>query len=474
MYTINHGQNRQAGKARGRKASGGDLRASDAGRIPALVRTGQTGQDQALYLRERASDAKGETMSREQKGYVFHRGDSWFVRYYDDVLDAGKIVRTQVCKKLDVKYGGEYRTKKSVASFVREKLAPINSGAVNPHSTMTVTSFVDETYLKEYVEKQLRPATRKQYRDIWNNHLKPRMKEITLRDFRTVNGEQMIADIAKRDGLGRSSLRHCKAFLSGAFKQAKRLGILDGANPIQDVSIPRVAEPEEDTYAYSLAEINTMLARLPEPAKTVVLTAAFSGLRKSELLGLCWQDFDGAQLTVRRSVWNGTVNEPKTRRSKAPIPVMKQLAEALEAHREAAGILAQPELPIFQAGNGQPLNLDNMARRVIGPSIERCIRCQKKASDHKPEAHMFELDKATEWHGWHAFRRGLATNLHALGVEDKTIQAILRHSTLGLTMNVYVKTVAEAGISAMDLLGAELKKREICNENATSGKGLPN
>jgi hypothetical protein len=29
-----------------------------------------------------------------------------------------------------------------------------------------------------------------------------------------------------------------------------------------------------------------------------------------------------------------------------------------------------------------------------------------------------------EWHGWHAFRRGLATNLHRLGVSDKVIQQI--------------------------------------------------
>jgi hypothetical protein len=30
-----------------------------------------------------------------------------------------------------------------------------------------------------------------------------------------------------------------------------------------------------------------------------------------------------------------------------------------------------------------------------------------------------------EWHGWHAFRRGLATNLHRLGVDDLTIQGDL-------------------------------------------------
>jgi integrase len=112
----------------------------------------------------------------------------------------------------------------------------------------------------------------------------------------------MLSKIAAQAQLGRSSLRHCKAFLSGAFKQAKRLGILDGLNPIQDVSVPRVPEAEEDTYAYSLAEIKAMLATLAEPAWTVVLTAAFTGLRKSELRGLTWDSFDGKELSVTRSV----------------------------------------------------------------------------------------------------------------------------------------------------------------------------
>jgi integrase len=179
-------------------------------------------------------------------------------------------------------------------------------------------------------------------------------------------------------------------------------------------------------------------------------------------------DFDGKELSVRRSVWNSTVNEPKTNRSKAPIPVVQQLAEALEAHKLRMGKLAQPNLPIFQAGNGKPLNLDNLARRIIKPALSPCAVCKRLESEHKPEAHVFERDKAVpQWHGWHAFRRGLATNLHALGVADKTIQAILRHSNVGLTMNVYVKSVSESQVSAMDALSEKLV---TCNDLATPGK----
>ena len=60
--------------------------------------------------------------------------------------------------------------------------------------------------------------------------------------------------------------------------------------------------------------------------------------------------------------------------------------------------------------------------------------------------------KPTLWHGWHAFRRGLATNLHRLGVSDKVIQQILRHANVTTTMNIYVKTVSADAANAMKTL----------------------
>lgn len=408
---------------------------------------------------------------KTQRGYIFRRYGVWYVRFRDDVLQSdGTVARVQKSEPLcDV--DENHRTKASVKQLAQDKLAPLNAGLLNPQSSMLLTGFVDNVYIKEYVEKKLRPASQKQYKDVWENHLKARMGKLTLRAFRTVHGEQMLAQIAAQSKLGRSSLRHCKAFLSGAFKQAKRLGVLDGLNPMQDVSIPRVPEPEEDTYAYSLPEIKSMLTVLPEPARTVVLTAAFTGLRKSELRGLTWDSYNGEQLSVKSSVWNSTVSEPKTKRSKAPIPIVRQLGKALEAHRLRAGKLAQPGSPIFQAGNGKPLNLDNLVNREIKPAIEKCGKCGKSKDEHPTDGHMFALDKTLCWHGWHAFRRGLATNLHALGADDKTIQAILRHSTVGLTMNIYVKTIHEDEVSAMDSLS---EKMELCTVRAPSGPGRIN
>jgi hypothetical protein len=64
-------------------------------------------------------------------------------------------------------------------------------------------------------------------------------------------------------------------------------------------------------------------------------------------------------------------------------------------------------------------------------------------------------------------------NLHTLGVDDKTIQAILRHSNVSLTINVYIKSVTESQVNAMDVLSARLEK-ETSNNLATGSQRLVN
>ena len=95
---------------------------------------------------------------------------------------------------------------------------------------------------------------------------------------------------------------HLKHFLSGVFRYAARTGVLNRPNPVRDVSIPE-CRPRGDTHAYTLNEVDRMLAVLPEPARALVATAAYSGLRKGELRGLRVEDYEGEVLHVRRSVW---------------------------------------------------------------------------------------------------------------------------------------------------------------------------
>lgn len=277
-----------------------------------------------------------------------------------------------------------------------------------------------------------------------------KLSGLWLRDVRTCDIQRAMNTVARSRDLTKNSLRHIKALLSGIFKFAKQQGHFDGANPVDDVAVPKGRDGNE-TYAYSLEEVTRILLFVPEPAATVLATAAFTGLRRSELQGLQWEDYSGDELRVSRAIWNGHVNEPKTRKSKAAIPVIPRLKTILERHRETSGKAKTG--PIFRNSKKQPICLNNVANRVIIPALTVCEQCKKQEDDHAKEDHEFKRDASRpEWHGYHAFRRGLATNLYRIGTPDKTIQAILRHSNLSVTMNAYVKSVDADTVRAMNAL----------------------
>jgi hypothetical protein len=54
-----------------------------------------------------------------------------------------------------------------------------------------------------------------------------------------------------------------------------------------------------------------MLDKLPEPARTVIAVAAFTGLTRS-LRGLKWEDYDGETISVRRKIWGEHIGPTKT------------------------------------------------------------------------------------------------------------------------------------------------------------------
>jgi integrase len=398
---------------------------------------------------------------KQQKGYVFRRYGWWFVRYSDSIMQPdGSIRRKQVAVKLAPK-SDEFRDKNSVKALAAKILQPINAGDVDPQSTMRISDFIECVYLPQ-VKENLRRSTYKNYNDIARLHVLPRLGAMTLRKFRCCDAEKLLADVAKQAktphglSLSHSTLKRIKTFLSAAFKTAKRLGAFDGENPVRDSHTPK-GMPAKKTYAYSEAEIRAILSVLDEPARTVVLLAAHSGLRKGEIEGLLWRDFDGRSLDVQRSLWNGFAQAPKTQSSAAPIPVTRQLRMALEDHRKRLGDWARDGFPIFQSEVHTPLSLANLVKRVIVPRLERCTVCSKQKSEHTPDEHPFQRSQALpRWMGWHSFRRGLATNLHANGTDDKTIQSVLRHSNVRVTQDAYIKTIPESTINAMKAIGEKM------------------
>jgi integrase len=384
------------------------------------------------------------TRRRQQEGYVYKRNGFWVVRFRIRTCVNGQVRTVQRAKQI-ARVDATHKTKASVNAEVVKALAPFHQHAHAPEVVTTLGDFVERVYLP-HVAGQKRASTFQGYRNKWRLYFRDdQCSKWWLRDIRTCHIQHLLERIAQEHDLSRTTLRHLKALLSGILNYAKQQDYFDGVNPVVGSAIPK-ARVSGDTCAYSLEQVASMVRLLPEPVATLVATAAFTGLRRGELRGLCWEDYDGEELRVSRSMWNSIADEPKTRNSKAPVPVISRLRAMLDAHWLAAG--NQVSGPMFTNSLGKPACLNNVANRTIIPVLKGA---------------------GIEWRGWHAFRRGLATNLNRLGVSGKTIQAILRHGNLSTTMNTYVKTVDEDSKNAMKALDTLL-----CAKRAPDVTAVPN
>jgi integrase len=368
-----------------------------------------------------------------QDGQIKRRGASWVLRYYEPVIVGGKVARRRVVKRLAA--CSEYKdpTHPELLAQAQLILAPINAGSTQPSSADKLATFLEYKYLP-HVQASKKPSTYKSYCDMWAL-VKGHIDGLELRKLRASDIDRILQDVAATKQRAHTTLRNARNFLSGGLRYAVRNDLI-AANPARDAVVPR-GLPKGETHAYTLDEIQRILAALPEgEARSAIAVISFTGLRVSELKGLKWADIVEGSLHVQRAVWWGKVTDTKTLHSAAPVPLLPIVHKALDAHRKT-----QPGSAtyIFEGSTGQPLRLENDTRRTIRPALAKA---------------------KVQWHGWHAFRRGLATNLHALGVDDKTIQAILRHGNVATTQAHYVKTVGVQATAALRKL-----------EKAFNGKG---
>jgi len=405
-----------------------------------------------------------------QRGTILKHRNNWVLRFWEYQPKDGQRVRVKVYKRL-APIGPAYPNKKSVEGLAWKQLEPINTRKLQPESAMPVCDFIENVYLPS-VKDTLRPSTYKDYKkDCYERHVKARLSQLRLRDFRTVTGQKMIAAISKDNPeIGHKTLLRLKSFLSGVFRHARAEGFIDEQNPMRDVTLPKnVRRKKFQGEIYTVREILTIMEYLsPSPvAFAAVATAAFTGLRLAELRGLQWQDFDGKSLKVSRTVWRTQQGPTKTESSEDTVPVLPVLQSLLENYRHHLeglpdeghlGRELKPHDWMFAGDRrGTSLNLANLVRRVIVPLLTRCLVCGSAKHAHAKD-HAFELDNTVpKWKGWHSFRRSLASNLYTLGVKPKVIQAILRHSDIGTTLSYYVETPEAETREALDRLHELMK-----------------
>lgn len=407
---------------------------------------------------------------KTQNGSLYPEGRFWYLRYYDNRVIDGQVQRKRLTKQLaSVTDADDEKARELADDFLKT----INKPRLRPETAVTLVDFVERVYFPQAEEDDFRPSTLRGYKEIWNDQLKPHCTKLWMRDIRTSTMQNVLHALAREKDpltgeqrLNKTSLKHAKSFLSGVFRIAIQLDYFPSdRNPMQQTTIPR-ARPKEETYAYSLEEIDSMLAVLPEPAATIVAVAAYTGARRGEIRGMRWEKYTmlrevdpetgkqrvKRQMFIAQSVWGNHTTEPKSAKSKAPVPIIRQLADRLELHR--ARLRNPIGGPVFPNEKGKPADLNNVINRIILPVLSRCGDCKKGEAEHGADSdHEYKRDASLpEWHGWHAFRRGLATNLYRMRVKDKTIQEILRHENVSTTQDCYIKTVSDDVQDAMENL----------------------
>jgi integrase len=400
-----------------------------------------------------------------QKGRIYQHGGQWMFRYKEPVFVNGAKVWKDKYEKLAAV--DQYKTAAQVEKDFTKKLhdlrAGLDSAKFTPSTTQLVSDFIEQIYFPKQSEPgRLKDSTVFGYRHLYNRHVKPNLNGEVMRDFKLPTAQKLMDKIAAAVPLSSKSLSHIKWFLKAVFDVARTEEAYDpgAVNPFAEAKIPKTRKEQQQPTRYAtLDNILDMIDALEEPAATVVSVAAFSGLRKSEIQGLRWEDLKNGELHVRRTAWRTTKIEEstKTAASKSSVPVIKILAAHLEAHWDRF----PPEGFIFLGPKlGKPLDLHNLASRVIRPALEKCATCRKSRLDHAKESHAFALDKARSiWCGWHGFRRGLATNLHTLGVPDIDVQRILRHADVKVTQQSYIKVEDHVRQAAMKKFERALNKR---------------
>jgi len=339
----------------------------------------------------------------------------WQLRYWTTELVKGKPVKRRKAIKL-ADISREYQTEKSVEALAQEKLLSINLGTHRPESTDSI-----DTYLQAFLErgeggrgKKLKASTLGAYKDSYRL-VQPYLPELELRQVRIADIDRLLREVAENTDFAKTTYANLKNFLSSAFRSAARQGIIN-FNPVRDAAIPH--GKKANTYAYSVQEVAHMVQALEKHpnAKAAVLVAAFTGLRRGEISGLRWADYDtkAQELDIVRTVYEGKIQTTKTESSTARVPVIGIVKKALADHLKRNTGNGY----IFHDSIGKPTRFENFTQREVQPIL-------KKAG--------------VPWHGLHAFRRFLGTTLNDKGIDLETIKDVLRHSNSDVTKQSYIK-----------------------------------
>jgi len=359
------------------------------------------------------------------KGHIRQRAKgSWTIW-----VDLGRDPETGKRKQQTFTVRG---SKKDAERELRAILTRVDRSIHTKPTKQTVGEYLEQ-WLQDYVTTNTAPTTAHGYTDIIRAHLIPSLGSFPLTALQSWHIQAYygrMLESGRRDGKGGLSaqtVKHHHRVLYEALKHAVKHGVLI-RNVAEAVDPPRPDSKEMTTLEPEDVHLFLKVAR-DTPFYTLFYTAIYTGLRRSELLGLRWRDIDLdlATLSVVQTLHyvprKGYIcRETKTKRSRRLVDLSPSLVMLLREHRanqelekNLLGRLLTREDLLFYYSDGTPLPPNNVTK-----AFHKLAK-----SVGMPRMRLHDL------------RHTHATLLLRQGVHPKVVSERLGHSSVAITLDTY-------------------------------------
>ncbi|CAA9428133.1 MAG: Integrase, partial [uncultured Rubrobacteraceae bacterium] len=284
------------------------------------------------------------------EGSVYRRKDGLWVGQY----------KVQTSKGIKTKYIYS-KTRKEAASKLAAAIAERNSGVVYDSEGLTVGDYLVEWL--QSVRGTVRERTWKRSEEVVRLHLVPALGKTRLDKLNALQVQALYRSKLE-SGLSARTVRMVHTTLHKALKQAVRWSLIP-RNVAEAVDPPR--ERNTEVRPLDEGQVKSLLrAARGERFETLYILAVTTGMRSGELLGLQWGDVDleAGTLQVRRTVFNGRIEAPKTSKGRRSIRLTQTSVEALRERPRASEW-------VFCTRTGRPVSVHNVHNRSWKPLLRK-------------------------------------------------------------------------------------------------------
>jgi integrase len=337
--------------------------------------------------------------------------EAWIVDYTDQ--QGERHIRTFDLKKDAVAYHATVKV-------------DVGKGVHTAPSKSITVAMAAEDWLTYVTGEGRERTTLDGYRQHVKLHIVPRIGKVKLANL-TTPGVEAFRDSLLAD-MSRPMAKKVLGSLKSLLKDAKRRGNV-AQNVAADVSIGINGRSKAKLDIPTRAEIQRMVDAAPAGrGRALLLTAALTGLRASELRGLRWEDVDLARgrLSVKqRADRYGDIGRPKSASGERTLPIGDMVINTL---REWKLRCPRKGGLVFPTGTGTIENHSNIAQRILDPAQ---IAAGIVGADGKPKYGLHSLRHF--YASWCINRRQDG----GLELPPKTVQARLGHASIVMTLDRY-------------------------------------